>query len=394
MTLNNAKQNVLNFLNDDKFIEWRLSRSEELNYYWCRFIQENPERETDFTEAVSLFDLIKINDKRLSEAEQQEIYEKILKKAQTDTEKRKRIRLRTWWSWSAAAVSILVITSTILFLRNSIGRSPLEEKIVGQRLPDENICLISGEKVVSLNQNAEIKLSPEGNASITDSTENKRQISLTEGETNKLVVPFGKRSFLVLADGTKVWLNSGTELEFPTFFQENTREIRMQGEIYLEVAQSDKKPFIVHTAQMDVRVYGTSFNISAYEGDKEQSVVLVEGSVRVNKNNKSLELAPNEIARISEKKMGKETVDVSEHISWKGGILVFNKTPMSEVLNKVGRYYNVEFGNNADVKLNEKTCSEKLFLSNNLDSVMTSVSILSSTTYTRNNQIINISKKQ
>lgn len=394
MILKNAKRNVLNLLNDPQFIEWRLSRSNELNRYWNRFIQQNPEMESDWIEAISLFDLIKLNDKKLSETEQEEIFEKILRKALTYTEKRKRIRLHAW-AWSVAAVSILAIVSTLLLIIK-IPSPPLpgEEKITGQTLPDKEIYLVNGEKVISLNENAEIRLSSDGSASITDSASSNQRINLAENETNKLMVPFGKRSFVVLADGTKVWLNSGTELEFPSRFQGETREIRMQGEIYLEVTQSDKKPFIVHTSGMDIRVYGTSFNVSAYKEDKEHAVVLVEGSVQVNKNNESLKLAPNEIARISEKKMEKETVDVMEHISWKSGVLVFNKTPMSEVLNKVGRYYNIEFESNSNATLNEKTCSGKLFLSNNLDSVMTLVSILSSTTYTRNDQIINITKKQ
>lgn len=394
MTQKNAKRNVLNLLNDPQFIEWRLSRSNELTRYWNRFVRQNPDMQPDLIEAITLFDSIKINDKRLTETEQQEIYEKILEKALAGTEKRRQVRFRAW-AWPVAAVLMLAVVSTLLLvIKTPSPQLPGEEKITGQTLPDKEIYLVNGEKVIPLDENAEIRLSTDGNASVSDSTNGNRPLSLAENETNRLVVPFGKRSFLVLADGTKVWLNSGTELEFPSRFQGETREIRMQGEIYLDVARSDKKPFIVHTSQMNIRVYGTSFNVSAYEGDKEHAVVLVEGNVQVNRNNESLKLAPNEMARVSEEKMEKGAVDVSEHVSWKNGVLVFNKTPMSEVLNKVGRYYNIEFESNSGAMLSEKTCSGKLFLSDNLDSVMTLVSILSSTTYTRNDQIINITKKQ
>jgi len=102
---------------------------------------------------------------------------------------------------------------------------------------------------------------------------------------------------------------------------------------------------------------------------------------------------PNEKIDISENNIRKEKVDISEYISWKEGILEFRNTPMSEILKKIGRYYNVQFEETPDIPLNKQTCSGKLFLSNNLDSVMTSVSILSSTVYKRENNTIQITKK-
>jgi ferric-dicitrate binding protein FerR (iron transport regulator) len=154
-------------------------------------------------------------------------------------------------------------------------------------------------------------------------------------------------------------------------------------------------PFIVHAKDMDILVQGTSFNISAYRDDNRQTVVLVEGKVKIESGSTVIaELLPNEKVDITENNILKERVDVSEYISWRKGILEFNNTPMSEILKKIGRYYNVQFEGTADIPLNKQTCSGKLFLSNNLDSVMTSVSILSSTVYKRENNTIQITKKQ
>lgn len=291
----------------------------------------------------------------------------------------------------AAVLSIGMISGlSLLFHSNTPGET---NRIVGQTLPDMEIHLINGEKTVSLISGAEIRFSAEGDASVTDGMNIDKILGLEKDHTNKLVVPFGKRSTLTLADGTKIWLNSGTELEFPSQFNGEKREIHMQGELYLEVAKSNEKPFIVHTPRMNVWVYGTSFNISAYKEDSEQSVVLVEGSVQVNKNDKSLKLAPNQMAKITGTGMEKATVDVSEYISWKNGVLIFRKAPISDILQKVGRFYNIDF-EYPPGRMNEMTYSGKLFLSNSLDSVMTSVSILTSTTYTRNDRMISINKKR
>jgi len=110
-------------------------------------------------------------------------------------------------------------------------------------------------------------------------------------------------------------------------------------------------------------------------------------------NNYQTELAPNERLVISNNTVSKEIVDVLDYVSWKDGMLVFNSTPMSEILKRIGRYYNVEFENTQEVTLNDKSLSGKLFLSNNLDSVLTSISAISSTEYLREENKIFISSK-
>ena len=150
----------------------------------------------------------------------------------------------------------------------------------------------------------------------------------------------------------------------------------------------------MHAGGINVIVQGTSFNISSYNDDSSKSVVLVEGQVKIEtENNYQTELAPNERLVISNNTVSKEIVDVLDYVSWKDGMLVFNSTPMSEILKRIGRYYNVEFENTQEVTLNDKSLSGKLFLSNNLDSVLTSISAISSTEYLREENKIFISNK-
>ena len=392
---NKIVHNGYNFLEDEDFIRWRLFQTKESEDYWTNFRMENPQLEEAIQEAIKQFNAVKINNYNLSDREKSYIYKNILQNISHYKKRRLTIRIA-----SIAAVSLIALLSTlfVIQMKNNARQNRLNENemIVGQTLPEEEIYLITGNKKTQLLHNSHIGLSDNGKATITDSTDTKKELLLARTELNRLVVPYGKRTNLTLADGSEVWLNSGTQLDFPSEFRGRTREIHVDGEIYIDVAPNQQIPFIVHAQDMQIRVLGTSFNISAYRDDIKKTIVLVEGKVKVERGETQLaELLPNEKIDVTENKVLKETVNTSEYISWKKGILEFNGTPMSEILKKIGRYYNVQFEETTAVKLNDQTFSGKLFLSNNLDSVMASVSILSSTTYSReNNKIIIGEKKQ
>jgi len=261
---------------------------------------------------------------------------------------------------------------------------------VGQTMPSDDIQLISGKNVLKLSQNVQIALDEEGKVSLVNDAK-KSEIVLSREEMNRLIVPDGKRSTLELSDGTKVWMNSGSELEFPSEFKDNTRDITLKGEIYLEVAKAENKPFYVHTSEFSVLVHGTRFNVSAYPDNAERTVVLVEGEVEVITAGQGKEkLAPDEMLTIDSDGVKKQKVDVTGFICWKDGVLLFNKTPISEVLRKIGRYYNVSFDDHSDEPLSSRTCTGKLYLSEDLDEVLMSVAILSKTTYFKRDGIIYI----
>ena len=387
------KQDVCNFLQDEDFIRWRLFQTKESGDYWLTFRIEHPHLEEALLEAIRQFSSVEINKHHLSETEKQRIYRSLLQ----NVSHHKQRRLMAWIS-SAAAVLMIALLS-VLYVTQKDDRRELQQwendVIVGKALPEEEIYLIAAGKRINLARNVHIGLTDDGKAVITDSTASMKELMLDKNKLNKLVVPYGKRSNLTLSDGTEVWLNSGTQLDFPSKFNGKTREIHVDGEIFIDVAHNTKIPFIVHAQDMDILVQGTSFNISAYSDEHRKTVVLVEGRVNIGKGNSQLaELMPNEKIDITGNNIRKESVEVSAYISWKKGMLEFNATPMSEILKKIGRYYNVQFDSNSDIQLNDQTCSGKLFLSNNLDSVMRSVSILSSTEYKRENNIIHIRQKK
>ncbi len=382
-----------NFLLDEDFIQWQLFQTEEQNAHWEKFMRDNPHLEASIQEAIVQFSAIKMSKRTLPQSEKHALYALVMQ----NIKKYRKRRVFLQYVSSIAVVLVIGIVSAVyinLQKDNSLLIPQEGNTIVGQTLLDEEVYILSGDNKTSLTNNSKLEFTQNDNMVITDSAQTKQELKLASASMNKLVVPFGKRSNLILADGTKVWLNSGTEVDFPSKFTGQTREITVNGEVYVEVKEDAQKPFIVRTKSMDIQVYGTSFNVSDYNDDLTKTVVLVEGSVSVKTIGQETKLQPNRKLEITNGKITEQTVDVSEYISWTQGVMEFNETPVSEILKKVGRYYNVEFENSPDITLNDKTFSGKLFLSNNLDSVMVSISLLSSTKYERKNNIIHISKKE
>jgi ferric-dicitrate binding protein FerR (iron transport regulator) len=158
--------------------------------------------------------------------------------------------------------------------------------------------------------------------------------------------PVGARTEFVLPDGTSGWLNSGSELSYPVNFESN-RFVHLDGQAFFNVAHQHGKKFLVKTSNITIQVLGTSFDVSAYKNDPEIDVVLLEGNVKVQGHNRkgALIMEPDQKLNI-DKRDGKATislVNAREQISWTEGVLRFNGEPLSEVMKKLARWYNVDF---------------------------------------------------
>lgn len=166
----------------------------------------------------------------------------------------------------------------------------------------------------------------------------------------EIVSPNGARTKFQLPDGTMGWLNGGSSLKYTNTFQAN-RKIDLVGEAWFEVAHDTRRPFVVHTPKLDVNVLGTKFNVTAYPDENETSVVLQEGKVNVNgfKGSESVNIEPDQkfTYNNSSQTGAIQEVKASQFSAWKDGLLVFRNEPLSEVLKRVGRWYNVE------IKLND-----------------------------------------
>lgn len=159
--------------------------------------------------------------------------------------------------------------------------------------------------------------------------------------THTLKVPRGGEYFVVLDDGTKVWLNAETEFHYPVVFGERERVVELSGEAYFQVQRDEKRPFIVKTGDVRTRVLGTEFNIQAYLGNKE-NITLVNGSVavRVVGKKEDVVLKPHENVLYSEGKLKVAKVDIQKYISWKEGYFYYDDERLEDILTELGRWYN------------------------------------------------------
>lgn len=157
-----------------------------------------------------------------------------------------------------------------------------------------------------------------------------------------VIVPAGQRTELLLADGTKVWLNSRSKLKFPNQFQKGSRNVELEGEGYFEVTHKDKIPFTVHTSQYNVKVLGTEFNVKAYKEQFEAS--LLKGCVEISNTNKSqtVRLKPNEQVISDKGQLVRSIIQDKNYFRWREGLLCLDDESIGSLIEKLELYYDVD----------------------------------------------------
>jgi transmembrane sensor len=167
-------------------------------------------------------------------------------------------------------------------------------------------------------------------------------------EYNTLVTPRSGEYTLVLSDGTEVMLNSESKLKYPVIFSDNSREVELEGEAFFKVTKSTKIPFVVKANDLNVTVYGTVFNVSAYSSETLVQTTLVEGSVGVSINNKTTEsdikLIPGQQLTYYKSNGNSETKEVNteQFIAWTKGMFVFENEPIENILKVLSRWYDFD----------------------------------------------------
>ena len=358
-------------VHDQSFIMWCLTPTEELNAIWFSWLEEHPEEQLAADQARAILKSVRLNDFSVPADKSEQLWAGL----QITMQKRhvgKRVRLIRY---AAACVAVLLLGiigfgfwSESWFSQNQVADTGL---IVDSTRTEVTLILDTRE-TVQVEDNALIAYDSE----ITvKAKEKERTIAkkVTEDDPEKivmntLVVPKGRRSSLLLEDGSKVWVNSGSILHFPSSFEPSQRSIEVEGEIYIEVARKEI-PFYVKTKGFVVNVLGTKFNISAYEEEQESSVVLVEGHVAVETtNNETIQLLPNRKLTIQEGRNEIDEVDVYDYISWKDGLLQYKKERLSVILQRLSDYYGKPI--RWEPELERLTCSGKLDLKDDMEKVL------------------------
>ena len=252
----------------------------------------------------------------------------------------------------AVAASIIGIILSVLFINKNyriISNSP---SVVSHDIaPGTNratLKLANGSTII-LNSVRKGELTIQANSKVikTDSGQVSYYLSKGEGikETyNTLTTPRGGQFQLVLSDGTHVWLNSQSSIRYPVAFAPKRRTVELIGEGYFEVAKDRDKPFDVKVGVADIQVLGTHFNINAYEDEPEVRTTLLEGSVRINTQNNTAFLKPNEQGdwNITGKIRVLKDINTEDILGWKTGMFSFHREDIHALMRQVARWYDVD----------------------------------------------------
>lgn len=293
----------------------------------------------------------------LDEEEQQEILNNIYSAARAKPVKiRKMVSL--WPRIGVAAAAVAAIVFGVWFFNGERGvLKQVQDDVTYKNdiAPGKNtatLTLANG-KTIMLSDAKNGVIVGANNLTYNDGSKiTARHPELVSGPPHSLIAattPRGGTYQVILSDGTKVWLNADSKLEFPSQFNGKERKILLDGEAYFEVTKDKEHPFIVESRGQLVEVLGTHFNINAYEDEAAVKTTLLEGSVRVaiggrhpDLRQDDVVLKPNQQAQVSEKGIKvMDNADIEDITAWKNGYFKFGEN-LESIMAKVSRWYDVE----------------------------------------------------
>ncbi len=365
------------YLIDDYFVETILYPTAESEKFWKSLLRRKKINETEFNAACTILNELRESKPDVSDKRIRMVWRRIIETNRRNELKRRRLRI---FRYAAAACFIAAISGISLFTVLKTSDSPqigssseiIYENVINPVPSTGQIQLVADDVVVDVDgSEADIEYDKSGKMKV-----NREAVALeTENVPQKyqLRVPYGKRAFLKMPDGTSLWVNSGSTVTYPSIFAEDKREIFAEGEIYAEVFHDANRPFIVKTNTIEVRVLGTAFNLSAYKEEKQAQVVLVNGTVNVQPEvGTATLLRPNQMYTYTDQVGTVKNVDVESYVSWHSGVYVFRNESVENVLRRLSRYYNVT------IKLASSpsgmTCSGKLVLKDDFGQLLKGLS--------------------
>ncbi len=401
MDINYLNFSVEELADDREFIAWVVQGKNKTA--WELFLAEYPDFRFTATRARKIIEILLDHQEKLSSDDILEIWKNIEEIDKFNHSPKHKFR-----------INIILRYAAILFLVLSIGSagywySSQKQKFYVYKSNSDSetgnqsyLFLSNGTKIDLEKKDSKIAMNSDQTILINDEKkiDMGKKAGSDESEMNEVVIPYGKKSSLLLEDGTKVWLNAGSRMAFPTKFKGNKREVFLEGEAYFEVAHNEKIPFIVNTDGIDVRVLGTKFNISAYKSDNLLETVLVDGKIAI-KEKSLLSFLKNEIILIPHEKASFDRSDGSISVqnfpdvdyatSWTYGWLKFSRQNLNIVLQKLQRYYDVQFEYGQAISSTD-LITGKLDLKENITQVMEAVADVADLHYEINGSNIYINK--
>lgn len=292
---------VEEFVEDDDFRRWVTSPNEILTIYWKQFLEVFPEKEESVKKARLIVETLIVKEKAPLQEEYKHSLDALKDHLQTKNRRDHNLIQRRRFIWQSAAAILLIpmLAVSVFWLATNV-------------------------------------------------------FSNSHSQMVSYIVPNGQKSKVILADGTRVWLNSGSKLSYAANSSERNRKVKLEGEAYFEVVKDSHRPFIVQTKDYSVKVYGTKFNVRAYEDFRGSETILKEGSVSIlSKDHDEIKMTPGDrflLANNDQYTLSK--VDPDLYISWKDNVLKINNEKLTDLIVRMERWYGVKINvkNFDDVK--------------------------------------------
>lgn len=383
-------ENYLKYLENDSFVDWVYNKNPEAILFWENYIEENPEEKDLIFSLKSILLNIKPEEAILSKEEKNEVFTKLIHKIESRNSKPKVYTL-VRKSYKYAAVLFFALLAGAFLLKNNSNN---KNRHVIERLTQTSIdsfvdtqLFLGKEKPLVINKKESFINNRVKGEIVLNGKDTLANYIISENQEleyyNKLIVPYGRRSKIVLSDGTIVHLNAGTKFMYPDYFSSKKRTVFLSGEAFFEVASNKEKPFVVKTIEdkLEVEVLGTKFNVSAYETDDNIKTVLTEGRVNVLEHKifgaKRTALKPGELAlwNIEEESISVKTVNTDNYTLWTSGLLYFESEYVSNIVKKIERFYNVNIVFDEAVKGKNITISGKLDLNDKINKTLENLTI-------------------
>lgn len=329
---------VIDFLNDEFFIQWVKNPGEETNHFWLKWIQNNPDKKHIVQKAREIIGMIDYKSRyTLSDQAYMDLYEDIVEKSH---QVRPAGRHFQWSGWHKTAAILFLVFSTV-----------------------------SGIKFIS-NKNSD---------------QTKQSIETTWLSVNN---PAGQKYKFKLSDGSLVHLNAESSIEYPETFDAAHRTVRMTGEAFFDVERDESRPFIIQTENNQVKVLGTSFNL---KNGEDFELALVEGKVEVeDPTGDVISLLPNEMLIKSKNgEVSKTNFDPMEVFGWRDQYLIFKDDNYSDVIEKLESWFGVTI--NSKLTVDKNWSYSGRYHNKSLNHVLDGISISSEFKYKIDNKIVTIS---
>lgn len=322
----------------------------------ARWRQESPENNELFERLTSEQELF--SNVQSSYGLEQKIFEKVKAKGvdlHEGTNDVGKIRRMSWrWLVAASVVTLIAMVSYMALVKNKSEQPQVAvAELVGDVAPGSfkaKLTLGDG-SVVSLDKNESRELAKQGNATVRN--DNGQLVYVAQGQPGQVIhnilsTSIGESYATVLADGSKLWLNSGSSVKFPVAFLGNERVIEASGEIYLEVSKDAKRPFKVKVIEkgkeFEVQVLGTQFNIKAYADEPTVQTTLIEGAIVIANNSGTKKLKPGQQAVISNNGSMQllNDVNIDAITAWRDETFQFERDNLESIMREIARWYGVQ----------------------------------------------------